>query len=625
MFMQIYLKYLSLKFCMIIKIKIDEDSSLTFDTTELPLDTDFDSLFELIKESNIPSSSLFKIAYAYKDKYDYCKQILDYVKTTNLRDVKSKAEIFQMSLDLAHNKPLYFSQEYPYNSFYILLGYENIKSKNYVKALAYFTRVQYKLGIELCNFYLNRNIVFNNELLKALHIFNTKDVSNYKIAKEMFKRNVSKDFYNGIFNNTKSIGDYKIQLNIDIKLNTIRQDLSKIDLYELDNDFFYYLKGKKEHLEKNYDKAIEWYKKSLNKNNNIYAKYNLQRILQKEYIEDNFDCYEYNNFKYFMKYKKCKIEDLKCDVENINLNIKNFINIMSGIKNNPESYIAKYKTLLKNDLLDINTIKNNLIYFKYKNIDYQDLLNDTSCVLEEDVQTLVDIYNKTNDVYVKYNLFYLTRDMKYYDKLNKFSTQILKFIKNGELEYIEIYDKLKNAKTIENYKECLESFYGANGIAICLAKNKKYQEALKIFYSLVLDYNDVYINIGNVYIAMKEYEKGIIQFLKAFSEGNNIKLLSKISNNEYIFRIIQEVYIYVNNIDLLIKIYKIFEISDMKKYIFKLLINSNRLDEAECFKIESDSELMNIYNNKIEERNKACYENKRKAEEMAQYKKSRNL
>ncbi|KAK6089197.1 hypothetical protein P3W45_001824 [Vairimorpha bombi] len=572
---------------MIIKIKIDEDSSLSFDTNDLPKGSDFDSLLHIIKENSLPSSSQFKIAYAYKNEYKYCKDILDHIKTTNIRDVRIKAEIFQMSLDMIHGYPLTITSEYSYNSYYILLGYENIKAKNYSRALVYFNKAQYKLGIELCNFYLKKNGNFTNEVLKALNIFNNKEVSNYKIGREMFKRNVDPEFYNGVFHNKNILDDSSsLNKNIDIQLRSISKDLSKIDEYNLDNEYFYYLKGKKEHLKRNYEDAVNFYKKSLALKYNVYAKYNLLRILQDECIDENYDCYEFNNFKYYMKYKKSRNADIKCDIENINKDIKDFININSGIKNNFESYITKYKTLLNNKLVDKKIINNNLTYYKYRNISYEDLEVD-----EEDIRILKDIYRENSSDYVKYNLLYLTRDITYYDPSNKYSTAIYNYLSNGSVEKCDIYDKLIKANSLKAFKECLTSFYGANGVGICLAKSMKYKESLKIFYSLALDYNE-----------------------KCLKNNTRFK------NNEYIKKIIRSVYRNIKNIDLLIKIYEKLGIIEIKEFIFRLLIDENRLDEAENYRVNSEY-LNKIYKDKVEENKRIKDELKRRAKEIIEYKK----
>ncbi|WUR02637.1 uncharacterized protein VNE69_02160 [Vairimorpha necatrix] len=452
--------------------------------------------------------------------------------------------------------------------------------------------------------------------------------------------------------------------NLDVLLSILRRninEISKLSNFDLQNDTFYYLKGKKYHLEGDYSKALHFYKLSLSLNDNILSKYNLQRILRSDVINEEYDCLEFNNFKYFMIYQKYKNEDIKCEVNNINPDIKRFINIMRGIKNNPESCISKYKTLLDNKLVDKNIIQNNIIYFKYKdickssNIDLTNLdidhfksniskdisnHNGSTMIKQDDINLLKDIYNTNSSVYVKYNIFWLTGDLNYYDKSNKFSTQIYNFLNHGTLEYLKIYDTLVKASTIKEYSECLGSFYGANGVAICLTKSRKYKEALKIFYSLVVDYSDVYINIGNVYLINKEIDKGFIEYNKVYD---------KTEYKEYIREKIYKTYKEIKNIDLLIRIYSKISnhkrdgdknykdrsnedrsneeildrsIEDIKMFIFKRLIDENRLEEAEKYKVE-DKELRRYYEEKKEEEEKIKKENERAIEELKRYKQAR--
>lgn len=315
---------------------------------------------------------------------------------------------------------------------------------------------------------------------------------------------------------------------------------------------------------------------------------------------------------------------------------------MSGIKINPESYITKYKTLLENNLVDKDIIRNNLIYFKYKDIllkkkranlegndkkvnteinNKKETIDDVSFnnkkVNMEDIEILKDIYKRNNSPHVKYNIFYLTQDMTYYDASNKFSVQIENYINKGEIENLPIYEKLINSKSIKDFKDCLDSFYGANGIGICLAKVLKYKEALKIFYSLVLDYNDVYINIGNVYFLMKEYEKGISEFLKVYSKKQSYHI-------KYIEDIIVNNYKRIKNVDFIIKIYNYIKNDDIRSYICELLIDFNRLEEAECY-VAKDKSLLEKLNNKKVEKDRLKEYNKRKIEELKNYKKSKNL
>ncbi|EQB62083.1 hypothetical protein NAPIS_ORF00343 [Vairimorpha apis BRL 01] len=833
---------------MIIKIKIDDDSSLSFDTTDLPKNSDFDTVLQILTEADLPLHIMYKIALAYKKEYMYCKRILGVI-----RDTRSKY-LFSAALEMMHGRSgdlecvdydkgfvecgvdsdkgfvecgvdnvegsvdgrsinnityinnIYnnntnnsiYNNQYPNNinnksihtynnaynnnnnnnkskynntnnntninnityinniynnntnnnnnnnnnnniynntkSHYILKGYQLIKSTQYIEALHYFNKTQYKLGIELCNFYMNNTINYTNELLRALFIFNSKNVKQYSVGKEMFKKHVSKEFYDIVMNdvdekdmengdNSRCVVDgkdmengdnnrcvvedvdnntYNINNTYDINTtteystinnktttnnNTIDNNTNNNTIYnntnnntnnttsnintlidiklktnninklkEMNNDMAFYMVGKYEHKKGNLKEATEWYKKALNIKYNIYADYNLMRINCKGIIRgcnnynssgsildynnsgsnynynsnnssnninnsynsinyntsnninnsynstnynyinilnNNFDCTEFNNFKYFILNIQIP-ENIK-----INEDIKNYININIGIKNNMESFISKYKKLLNNKYVCREVIENNLVYFMYKNVDYVDLIgswdgkyggrgdgkiegrcgyrrmdeynrneeyvdsinkneynrneeyvdninidnnnkNEYNCSIKDNNRN--NIINKNENIsfykdntpiihsinklkiilktipqkykqYISHNIFYLSQDITYYNPNNKYSKQIYDFIQTRTLPQCNIYIKLKEAKTITDFKECLNTVYGATGIGICLSKLGRFKESLKVFYSVVVEYKWCQVNIGNVLCLSGEYEKAVCAFM----------------------------------------------------------------------------------------------------------------
>lgn len=103
-------------------IKVDDESPLSLDTNGSPNNNEIDTSLHTVNESILPSPSIFKVAYACENDYKYFKETLDYLKTTNVNDVKSIQEIYQLKPVDVHGCSLSVTSEYSYNSYYTLPG-----------------------------------------------------------------------------------------------------------------------------------------------------------------------------------------------------------------------------------------------------------------------------------------------------------------------------------------------------------------------------------------------------------------------------------------------------------------------------------------------------------------------
>lgn len=655
---------------------------LDFDTEDLPLGDNLNSLLEMLNETAIPLYEQFKIAHLYRFHYEECKKILDAIRENN-KDCDEDVNLLTQALNLQHDKEviLFDTKKHVENIFE---GFISFIKKDYTKALSLFTKEKFGFGIDLCDYIFEMP---RNKLLKSLvHIKNidtkefesSKNTLNKILSDEIFDCNVDENYKDFIKIKKKVLQDimfclglldtYNNENNNDVKHRTISDFINRgryeeaisilenIDLSEKN-----YLFGKIEHLKGNYNGAKQFYKKCISEGHTntrsfILCKYNYERIIQENPLLYSFESGPLNDLNYYLKLKNnIEIDDNE-DLNGCSQDLIDFITISKGVSNNLESCVIKYDILKNNKYMDKVIFNNNLVYLRMKNkfLFVKGEKLDTDINIKEYEKMIDEAISEASENVKEsllYNQAYLKLKPSQFKKLNSEQARIMSAFLNKEDQVLQDLGLVELASCLKDNQDVFEllssrsslysnlqlgklyldkyiknginidlnfatkyflkeskSFYAANGLGVCLALQKKYNEAIKVFNAVVIDHKPSHINLGNVYILNGDYEKAVIEFSKY--------------QNKYSEEIIMKYKDHIN-VDLMINVFN-KGYKGLKSVIFEKLIFDNRLDEAKNYKVTNEK-LKKLFDFKIKEKKAEDDEVKRKIEELEKYKRAKNI
>lgn len=365
-----------------ISIAFGDDEVFELDTKNLPRDTAFGALLELLDDYDVSPKQQRTIAMEYYKQgleREFVQLLENLIKNLVFNeDEQHRAEALLNSYWIKKGRRPQIGESPDVNN--VLKGIVSLRDGDIKKAAYFFHMCKFTLGLEILDFVENRKFVFRNETLGLLHEyrkgkssdFRTGNKTNkyvrYRIDSEYRKEvNITgqdivdwlasldcpepqsatsasvKDKKACFFSSTDvllELADRYIGINEKIALSI----LEKVP----DNDDKFFLKGKVEHLKKNYEKAAEYYKKS----RLVLARYARCRIEQDILIDFDFRTRESDNFQAYLCKKMNANIKYECDVHDV-----------FQAKDNPSVY--SYRKLARNPFVSACGVMNNLVFYMW--------------------------------------------------------------------------------------------------------------------------------------------------------------------------------------------------------------------------------------------------------------------
>lgn len=644
-------------------------TTLDFDRDDLPLGENLQSVLDVLKGSDIPEYELFRVAHTYRAHYDECREILKFIRESNKDSTCLDQMEMALDLQHGKsvntengsflNGFVYFSQGDYSNA---LSCFTKERFSFGIDLCNYFYGIPENILLRSLVNLRNMDVKefeSSKEVLRSLITKTNIQLTNDERYAEhiRIKNDVLQDTLYGL----RLSDTYSNEDNVDVRQRKA-EDLILEGKFEeaisllgdlVDKNYFY---GKIEHLKGNYTEAKAFYKKCiseglLNTRSYILSKYAYERIVQDSAMPFKFDSESFNDFNVFLKLKNnVEVGDLSGCSEDM----RNFIVINKGVSDNLESCIVKYESLVNNKYMEKFIALNNLVYLENRrtSLFFKGISKSDNPKKKEYIKMIKEAVNSASpdvkDVLL-YNQAYLTLDVNLFDKLNfqqakimsaylKKDVETLKEMKLIELvacledregavellsnksslvsnlllgklyleKYVEKKSNIDLSLAISYFQKETKSFYGANGLGVCLAFQSRLSEASKVFNSVVMEHKCAHVNLGNVYILSGEYEKGVLEHLR-YKVDSRVVLMLK----DHL------------SLDVLISAYR-SGCKNLKEIIFERLLLDNRLEEAKEYK-GTTKKLNNLYEMKMKENEKKAEDLKRKIEELEKYKKSKNI
>lgn len=647
-----------------------------------------------------------EISLFFRNDYIKCKQILEKALNSELAEsifhngVKTKLDYKNDIIDLNSREnilihilglEIYHKKDFKnlLNSLSnvvdkrldLLRGMGCLELKQYEDAELYFSKISYKKGIEICSFLKNKKSETKNEIIKCY--FNSCNWDNFEGKTNnldfLFRIGKSKKYFN------KDNIDVQLTL-LDQKINNVSNNLCKIrdDLCKLcgdDDTIFnntsndglkspeiYYMIGKTYHLEKNYEKAVEIYKKVLLIDSSYEpAQFNLNKILELPFIgkSNNISVSDFNclialkNLNFNIDFSHCselirKIGYFVKTFRNLIINtstitthsIDNIITNNNNCLNFNDKFLSNI-TILK-DYFNNVILENNLAIFYYLNGEKEksisilnnlilncsdnnlkEFLNYNLGIFKSDLKILSECsFSEAKIVYdyLNNNINTTDQNLKSYllirnshNQNNDNNLLELKGILDGRKDVFSsilygcIYiDSASNDMMIsmaENiFMNHLNSKYCINGLGICAVMRGKYKNAVEIFKKIIEDFPECKINLGFTYFLMKDFKNALENLLNVENVDDSFYLfLAKNCKELDLIEKLKDKIKGKNENNLLLDLIKA-----------RILLDMGKVEEVR---------LMNLSDPEIVQRLKMCEEKekerKKKIEEIAEFRKKR--
>jgi RNA polymerase-associated protein CTR9 len=359
---------------MIINIKINERESVDFDTADLPMEEDFESLVAFLSENNVPAPIQHKIAYAYRKHPMLARRILkELMKNTVFEeDINTKLLLLACQLQLGMGCAELIKEFEDVSSpvLDILRGFYFVRLKSYKNALFLFKRAKYPLGMQICHYYLNNMpeaMKSGNETVRAFCMIKENKIGLNELSSVM-RGGAKQDilFRLGLSN------EYSDPNALDVKITQLEKMIGEESLDEAyamleaveQNAETLYLKAKIEHKRGNLEKAKKTYMESLEMDRGYFkSEYNLQRIVQDKMRDLDFPSREFLDFKAYLDVRNghSEINVSKCSSELRDV----VLAILDGRKGTGVG-LERYSRLMNNPWIDDFVVYNNVIYFLFR-------------------------------------------------------------------------------------------------------------------------------------------------------------------------------------------------------------------------------------------------------------------
>lgn len=622
-----------------VQIAINPNSKIEIEKDTLLDDKTFNLVLNALNNHTV--NEILDVFYFLRSNFDHSTALLNLaeIKSNNSSQLEN-IKIQRIGLMLQHNHNVKdLLSELKHNTekrVEFLRGVFFISCNQIDDALFTFEKINYKPGIEKCAVLKNlrREMSLSEDPVVKCY-FSSKNWANFN---EDIK---NKDFLYTI-GKSKSFDHID---NIDVQIKQIEECIdnkaytgliTKL-LSFIDNGFsspqIFYDIGKIYHLTDDYEKAIQWYEKSLSLEK-VYlpAKFNLARIKNRT-IEDkcnysavsdfnsiismkmlNFDvdlnnctdrirkiCWTIIQARKLNKLAVSEFECLENDVDSVSIenNKALLLTDEKSVKNNEKSIKILENLLKKADSNYLEFIKYNLGILR------KDIKLLEECNVPE-AQLYIDYFNNnshTSDLRLK---AYITDDINLIqDKNDPF---FIIFSGNKLLEeYIKNNDDQILEKAEETFRLNISSPFCINGLALCAVFRNNISAALKLFNQIINDVSGVYKNIALCYLIQKDYQKSMEWLLKGPLDN-----LSK--DDEKILLFLADKTEDLKAIDLLID--RGFE--SLKKIKALIYLKKGELKNAIDLKVNDQEVLIKINELKDKEN-----ERKRKIDELDEYRKKR--
>ncbi|KAF9762261.1 hypothetical protein NGRA_2128 [Nosema granulosis] len=659
---------------MLTNIRLNNGTTMDFDTEDLPLGNNLHPLLEVLKNSDISPQELFRVAHIYKAHYEECKTILEFIKT-NHPDFISPVEQLAMALDLQHGIEIDCNAA-PTS---VLKGFAYLHKKDYTKALACFSKERFTFGMDLCNYYYGtpENIILRSlmHLRNMEYIEPSKDILRSLLEMKSIefhtderyseyikiKREVLEDALFGlrlveIYNNPKNID--VLQRKAEDLISKGKYEQSRPILESLNINDKNYLLGKIEHLKGNYNEAKQFYKKCIsagqvNTRSYVLSKYANERIVQETPLTFKFDSQEFNDFNVFLKHKNnVELGDLNGCSEDM----RNFIVINKGVSDNMESCIAKYESLVDNKYMEKYIAMNNLIYFENRR-DYlffrgspRNGKSNTKKHIKA-IKEAVEMAPPDAKEALLYNQAYLSLDVDLFDSLSLEQAKIMSAYLKQDVQNLTNLNLIELASCLKDKEGAIECLSNKSSLYSNLLLGKLYldkyiEHKSNIDLSMAISYftketKSFYAANGlgvcltfknKLSEAIKVFSSVVVEHKCAHINLGNVYILKGeyekgvLEHFRYSTDSIKNIILHLKeglSLDMLIVAYK-KGCTSLKETIFEKLILENRLEEAKDYKV-ANKKLKDLYEKKEKENLAKSEELKRKIEELEKYKKSKNI
>jgi tetratricopeptide (TPR) repeat protein len=627
------------------------NAQVSVDPHNLPLNSEFDKLFNLLSQNNTPPENLEELAYLYRNHIKHAESLLDLANSTAdyIADPKFyekqiiSIKISRLGLFLHHNKDphelfenLKFIQDKRIDFLKAFYFYNRGEIED---ALFLFNKISYKFGIELCYIKLNKK----EELLKSSDI-RMKCYGSSKewlILKERIaKSNEDKQYVESLNKNFLfRIGlsnEYLDPENLDVQLSILSANLNKLNMEEIENKLsefvaqniqnseIFYLLGKIHHLKNNTFEASKFYNLSLDKEKGyVPAEYNLKRI------QGTLMAAAYPSVADYNALVNIKNSNFDIDLNLCSEQIRKVCLLIIHARNR-QDFSSQIKGL--EHLFDREVIANNMaIICKDKenaikileesvidcNKKYEEALKYNLGIIKEDTSILNELFfpeSMLNVHYLEYkhsngSVLNLESPIRGYLEKN---IGILREKKTliSDLFVASIlieHDKIEEA--IEIYKNNSGSFYSINGLGVCYALMGNITCAIKMFRQVQHECADALINLANCYVLksnIKEAAECLLQYIK----GNSITMQAD--------NMLRTICYLEKDLKLINKciLKNVSGLEDLKALI---LIENGDIEEARMMN-SKDSKVIELLKSKedIEEKRK------RKMKEIEEFRKKRN-
>ena len=565
-------------------IELDENSSL-----------DYKKFLELKEALNTSeNSTILQIAFILRFNYEQSRSLFDMAYLRAKDDTERETIQSQIiGLMLQHNQDVITHLEGAFVSgdkrFEYLKGIFFMKNGQYHDAEFCFETAGYKRGIEICKvlrndieemekstdpitqcyassknwknydgeiknkdfeFAIGKSNEYENEsnIDVKLALFN-KELEEI-VKKEMIKRN---DLKSSTDCNVHLFNDDLIQYANPLYIEFYKEDLNllleKLVAFSDNNKplaYIFYTVGKAFHLLKNFEKAQEWYNKTLLLDSGyVPAQYNLNRIhgtifnsqANSSKVHDFnalislkkliFDFPIGNCSDFIRKFYRVVVQSRKLDktIANDLKSMKSLFNEVE-ISNNLAIIIEGQESIaiLEDLLAKVNSSYKDYILYNLGIMKKdQNLLKESSL---PEAQLQLDYLRKDTNTKSKSLLAYLTKDKNLLES-DAFGHIMGGFICIDEyLTYLSEDNELNHKKdncTLDSYFNLLDeaekmflketsSMYSVNGLGICALLRGNIASAIKLFEQVGEHFKK---NLANCYLLLKDYSKATDLYLRS--------------------------------------------------------------------------------------------------------------
>lgn len=365
-----------------ISIAFGDDEAFELDTKNLPRDAVFSALVELLDDYNVSPKQQRTIAMEYY-KQDLEKEFVQLLENLakNLvfnEDEQRRTETLLNSYWIKKGRRPQVGSSPDVNN--MLKGVISLRDAETKKAAYFFQTCKFSLGLEILDFVENRKFVFRNETLGLLHEYRKGNSSDFRTGDKINKYlryRIDSEYRRQVDITEQDVADWLAAFGyseshgavsasqkgekahffnsvdvlmeladryIGINEKTALDILAKVP----DNDDKFFLRGKVEHLKKNYEKAAEYYKKS----NLVLARYARCRIEQDKPMDIDFRTRESDNFQAYL-----------CRKLNTSIKHECEVNDVFQAKDNPSVY--SYRKLASNLYVSPCCVMNNLAFYMW--------------------------------------------------------------------------------------------------------------------------------------------------------------------------------------------------------------------------------------------------------------------